>query len=253
MQLTVDNYYLREADMFYMSASQYKRFAACESQAMAVLTGAYRTEQTVPMLVGSYVDAALTDDLDRFKTEHPEILKRDGTLKSDFIQAEQIIERINRDEMFRSYLAGQHQTVMTGKVQSVPWKIKMDSYFPGRCIVDLKVMANFKPVWKNGERLHWISAWGYDLQMAVYQFIEGHHLPVVIAGITKEYEPDMELYGIDQDRLDELMQGVKNTVIRYDLIKKGEVTPDRCELCDWCRSTRKITQLLEYRLDYRMD
>lgn len=253
MQLDVSNYYTRDADLFYMSVSQFKRFEQCPAAAMAALTGSYRTEQTVPMLVGGYVDSALTDDLDRFKTEHPEIFKRDGSLKADFTGADRIIDRINRDDMFRSYLDGQHQTVMTGTVSGVPWKIKMDSYFPGRCIVDLKVMANFKPVWQFGQKLHWIEAWQYDLQMAVYQFIEGHSLPVVIAGITKEDEPDMELYSIEQARLDQVMTEVRNRAVRYDRIKKGEIEATRCETCEWCRRTRKITQLLDYQLDYRMD
>lgn len=253
MQLTIGNYYTRDADMFYMSASQYKRFSQCESAAMAVLAGSYRTESTTPMLVGSYVDAALTDDLERFKTEHPEIYTKTGTLRSDFIQAERIIDRINRDDMFRRYLTGEHQTVMTASIQGVPFKIKMDSYFPDRLIVDLKVMANFKPVWQFGQRLHWIEAWKYDVQLAIYQTVEGHSLPAVIAGITKEDEPDMELYGIDQDRLNQCVTDVKNNVVRYDAIKRGEIEPTCCGLCNYCRQTRKILQVMEYRLDYRMD
>ena len=45
------------------------------------------------------------------------------------------------------------------------FKIKIDSYHEGACIVDLKVMRDFEPVWKEGQgKLHFIEAWGYDIQ-----------------------------------------------------------------------------------------
>jgi len=236
-----------------MSASQYKRFRDCEAAAMAVLTGKYRTETTTAMLIGSYVDAYYSGDLEQFRAANPDIYKRDGSLKAEFVQADQIIARINQDDMMRKYLAGQHQVILTGKIGTVPFKIRMDAYHPGSAIVDLKVMRDFKPIWKRGEKLHWIEAWGYDIQGAIYQAVEGHRLPFIIAAATKEPTTDIELLSISNDHLHDVLNEIKQNAPRFDQIKKGIVEPSRCERCDWCKQTKIITQVTDYQFDNYFD
>lgn len=253
MQLTLDNYYTRDADLFYMSTTQYKRFLECESAAMAVLHGQYKTETSTAMLVGSYVDAYYSGDLEQFTETHPEIFKRDGNLKAEFTQANAIIERIGRDEMMIKYLGGQHQVIKTGKIGGVPFKIRIDSYHPGMAIVDLKVMRDFRPIWKSGQKLHWIEAWGYDIQGAIYQAIEGNNLPFVIAAATKEPVTDIELLLISNERLSDTLKEIKHNVKRFDAIKKGEIEPERCHRCDWCKQTKIITQVTNYEFDDYFD
>ena len=42
------------------------------------------------------------------------------------------------------------------------------------------------PIWVEGQgKIPFVEAWGYDLQAAIYQAIEGNGLPVIIAGATK--------------------------------------------------------------------
>ena len=106
MILTKENYFSADADYEYMGTSQFKQFEKCSATAMAILRGEYIREVTVSMLIGSYVDAYFEGSLDKFKTEHPEIFKRDGSLKSEFVHAEQIIERIERDAFFMKQLSG---------------------------------------------------------------------------------------------------------------------------------------------------
>jgi len=61
--LTPENYYSQEANMQYVSVSQYKDFngttgkLGCEAYAMAKLRGEVEEVSTTPLLVGSYVDA----------------------------------------------------------------------------------------------------------------------------------------------------------------------------------------------------
>ena len=56
-KLTESNYYSKEADLHYMSVSQYKSFMSCEARTMAKLNGEYEEEQSSALLFGSYVDA----------------------------------------------------------------------------------------------------------------------------------------------------------------------------------------------------
>ena len=98
--LTVQNYFSPDANCEYMSVSQFKSFRKCQAAAMAELNGQYQREQTTALLVGSYVDAWFSGEIGQFRMEHPEIFKRDGTLKTDYEQAERIIARVQRDPMF---------------------------------------------------------------------------------------------------------------------------------------------------------
>ena len=100
MILAAENYYSREANEAYMSVSQFKSFERCEAAAMAELRGEYVRQKTTALLVGSYVDAYFEGTLPVFKGQHPEIFKRDGSLKADYIKAEQIIQRCESDPLF---------------------------------------------------------------------------------------------------------------------------------------------------------
>lgn len=71
--LTNENYFSPEMQMEYMGVSQYKDFLDCPARALATIKGEYVPEMTIPMLVGSYVDAYFEGTLDKFTAEHPEI------------------------------------------------------------------------------------------------------------------------------------------------------------------------------------
>ena len=147
MNLTAENYFSQEAQREYMSASQFKAFDRCEASAAAELRGEYVRDESTSLLIGSYIDAYFSGELGQFRMDYPNIFKRDGTLKSEYIQAEDIIQRIESDPMFMKYISGKNQVIMTGEIDGVPVKIKMDSYHPDRAIVDLKIMRDFQPVW----------------------------------------------------------------------------------------------------------
>ena len=124
MKLTKDNYFSPEANMEYMSVSQFKAFDKCEAAAMAELNGEWVREKTPALLVGSYVDAYFEGALDEFKESNPEIFRKDGGLKSEYVKAQKIIERIESDPDFMAMLAGEKQVIKTGVIEGVPVKIK---------------------------------------------------------------------------------------------------------------------------------
>lgn len=245
MKLTKRNYFSKKANLHFMSVSQFKSFSKCQNAALAEVNGKYEREKTTALLVGSYVDSYFEGTLANFIKQNHEIFKKDGTLKADYLQAEAIIKRILKDDLFMEYLSGKNQVIMTGSICGVPIKIKIDSLHPDK-IVDLKVMANFEPV-KDTERgiLPWFEAWGYDLQGAVYQEIvrqnTGKKLPFYLAAATKEKVTDIDIVHIDQESLDFALERFKQDVELFDAIKKGIIEPERCDACPYCKETKVLT------------
>lgn len=246
MILTKRNYYSRKANREYMSVSQFKAFTKCPAAALAELRGDYKREKTTALLVGSYIDSYFEGTLKSFKRQNPEIFKKDGTLKAEYIQAEQIIQRIERDDVFMQHIMGEHQVIMEGKICGVPVKIKIDSLLED-VITDLKIVRDFEDI-RDEECgwLPWYEYWRYDLQGAVYQEIVrqniGMKLPFVLAAATKEKITDIDLLEIDQSDLDMQLDNVKRYIETYDAIKKGIVLPERCEACDYCKSTKILKE-----------
>lgn len=240
------NYYSRNNNIKYCGSSQFKQFLRCPAKTMAILNGEWEEEDSISLLVGSYVDAWFEGTLDAFKKEHPEVFKKDGTLKAEYIKADEIIARISKDELFMKYMGGQKQAIRTGFIEGVPFKIKMDSYHKGKAIVDLKVIKDFQPIWNEdkGIREDFIHYWGYDYQAAIYQAIEGNKLPFYICAVTKEKNPDFEVISIPQAWIDSAMAEIKNEIGIIDAIKRGNIEANRCECCDYCRTTKKLTRVI---------
>lgn len=246
MKLTHRNYFSKKANLEFMGVSQFKSFERCQYTALAEINGEYKREETTALLVGSYVDAHFEGRLEKFKQTYPEIFKRDGTLKAEYIQAEAIIKRIERDKLFSEYMSGKPQVIMTGEISGVPVKIKVDSLHPDK-IVDLKIMRDFESIYVDGKgSVPFFEAWGYDLQAAVYQEIvrqnTGKTLPFYLATATKEKEPDIDIVHINQRSIEYAMDRFTTNVELYDAIKKGIVEPERCGKCDYCKKTKVLTE-----------
>lgn len=247
--LTNENYFDKENQLKYFGSSQFKSFMKCEAATMAGINGELEEPKSVALLVGSFVDAHFEGTLDIFRAQHPGIFTKGGELKSDYRQAEYIIQRIERDEMFMRYMSGKKQVIKTGELFGAPWKIKIDSYHEGKAIVDLKVMKDFEPIWVEGQgKIHFVEAWGYDLQAAIYQAIEGNNLPFFIAAATKQKpEPDIAIMSIPQEDIDIAKSIIQAHIQRFDDVKKGLSEPIRCEKCDYCKRTKVLTEIVSYR------
>lgn len=243
--LTNENYFSQENQMKYFGTSQFKSFMDCEARTMAEIKGEFVRDTSVALLVGSYVDAHFEGTLDLFRAQHPEILKKDGSLKSDYLQADEIINRVEQDEMFMRYMGGQKQVIKTGELFGHPFKIKIDSYHQGKAIVDLKVMRDFEPIYKDGMgKVNFIEAWGYDIQGAIYQAVEGNGLPFIIAGATKQKDAtDIGLYMVPQYKLDSALKIVEHYIDHFADVKSGLIEPKRCEKCAYCRMTKKLKRV----------
>ena len=243
--ITNENYFSPEMSKKFWSNSQFKSFKNCSASAMAELKAEFSREKTKSLLVGSYIDSHFERSLDLFKAQNPDIFTRTGTLRSEFKQAESIIERIEQDERMMKYLDGTKQVIKSGEIEGIPFKIKMDAYHQGKCIVDLKIMKDLKPQWKDGVKLNFIEYWGYDFQAAIYQHIEGNRLPFYFVIATKETTPDIVIIEMSQERMDYCLDIVKNEIDTLNQIKRGNLEPERCEKCSYCRQTKQA-QIITY-------
>jgi hypothetical protein len=258
LKLTPENYYTNEANMQYVSVSQYKEFngttgkMGCEAYAMAKLRGEVEEVTTTALMVGSYVDAYFEGTLPTFSAQHPEIFssrgKTAGELKSEYKQASIMIDRAVKDPVFMQYMAGDKQVIMTGEIEGVPVKIKIDSA-DGRRITDLKTVKSITETFYAkdlGQRLNFCEWWGYDLQAAVYREIyrqnTGDLLPFYICAVSKDKtdnipHPRIKVIEVPPLMMDEKLAEVKNNIVKIQRIKDGDIEPLRCEVCDYCADT----------------
>ncbi len=243
--LTRENYFSPEAEMKFFGSTQVKRFMECEACALATINGEWDEKKSTALLVGGYVDAHFEASLDLYISKNPEMLKKDGTLKSEFLQANEIIARAERDELFMSFMSGEKQVIQTGKIGGHLFKTRIDSFFDDK-LVDLKIMRDFQPIWKDGKRMYFIEAWGYDIQSAIYQAVDaylfGSRKPFFIAGLTKEPVTDMAIFQIPQEIMDNALMQVEESLDRFADIKLGVLAPVRCGSCDYCKSIRVLTE-----------
>lgn len=240
LRLTKKNYHSAEANRQYWSASLIKQMMKCPASAMAM----EEPPPTTALLMGNYVDTALTEPrkLDAFKKEHPEMFKRDGMPKAEFHKAAEMVCRARSDEVFMEYMKGRKQVIRTGRIDGIPFKIKMDVYRKGERIVDLKTVRDMKPGYLSGSgQVTFADVWEWPLQMAIYQAIEGNNLPCYLAVVTKEEPPDLAVVEIPQNMLDFELQWLREKLPYFDAIRQGVIEAPRCECCAYCRRTKRLT------------
>ena len=254
MELNNENYYSQEANLEYMSVSQFKDFMDCEVKALAKLKGEYVEEKSDSLIFGGYIDSYFSGELEQYKEQNKDRLfnSKTGEFKAPFKDIPSVIETIESDPFFLSFHKGQPQVILTGKIGGVLFKAKLDFLFNDK-IVDQKVMKDLKKMWV--EKLHrygdFIENYGYDIQGGVYQELArqrfGEQLPFILAITTKEECPDKALIQIDQEYLDRALEQVKELAPRYDLIKRGLLEPIGCGNCPVCRAKKKLTQVVSYK------
>ena len=246
MELNEKNYYEPSK---YMSASQFKAFLNCEAAALAEADRTYTRETSRALIQGQYVDAYFTGDLEEFRAGHPELFKKDGELKQTYEVCEAAINRIKRDETAMEYLEGEKQVIVTGEIEGVPCKGKLDVLGQNR-IVDLKCMRDFEARYKDGERLDFIRAWGYDIQAYFYTELVRQqykvNLPFYILAVTKEAAPDLMLVELPDWLINSAGEVVRHYIRRFDAIKRHEIEPKRCGRCAYCKETKRIDKPMTY-------
>lgn len=270
MILNEETYYTLEADIAFCSASQYLDFIGrpeipgCEARAMAKLNGEYKEETTKAMLIGSILDTLwelndmpIEEKIQIIGDKFPECMSSKGAtkgeLKTEYKQALQLYQRTLKDELFCQFMSGEKQVIMTGEIEGLPFKIKMDSYIPDVAIVDLKTtqdasMNYRKYIADSGNWETFYRSFAYDTQLAIYREIvrqnTGKTLRCYLACIDKKSHPMPQIIELSPKLLDDALATVKRNVGTIKMLKSGEVKNYcRCEECDYCRDTYKCKVL----------
>ncbi|MEK8133131.1 PD-(D/E)XK nuclease-like domain-containing protein [Paenibacillus filicis] len=261
MKLNKDNYFSLEANRHYMSVSQFKDFAppfgGCEARAMAKLRGEYEEPEKTAFLEGKYVHAWNEGTLPEFKAENPDLYssqgKTAGQLKSNFKHCNTMIEVLESDPLVMKALAGEKEVIMTGELFGIPWKVMLDSYQPEvGLFADLKALKEIDGKWWNKEAQvyeNFLEHYGYIVQMAVYAEVErlksGREqwlIPHMVV-VTKQDPPDHEVMYFDFDDIERALNIIRNHIERVKEVKAGLAESVRCEKCEYCRLTKKITRI----------
>lgn len=264
MQLTKSNYYSPEANLHYMSVSQFKdfvpAFGGCEAKALAKLNGMYEQPPLTAFMEGHYVHSWNEGTLDEFKAKNPDLYSSRGAtagqLKANFQHCNKMIEVLENDPLVMKALAGKKEVIMTASLFGIPWKIMIDSYQPEVGILaDLKALKEIDGKWWNKEAQayeNFIDHYGYNLQMAIYAEVEKKAterdkwlLPHMVV-VTKQDPPDHEILYFDYDAIESGLAIVGRYIGRVITVKSGKEEPIRCEKCDYCRETKKIKRIKHY-------
>ncbi|WP_407346368.1 PD-(D/E)XK nuclease-like domain-containing protein [Lactococcus petauri] len=256
------NYYTLESSLRYWSVSQFKDFKKCQAAAMAKLSGKWQeNSDKTALIVGNYVHSYF-ESLEAHKShieKYHELMisksgKTKGELKASYKVADTMIMALENDKQFMSYYQGEKEVAVTGFVDGVEFKGKIDclnvekGYF-----VDIKTtrLPIDETIWSTefGARLRWFEEYGYVLQMAVYQELlhqtyNKTFLPIIYA-VTKEDIPDTRAIAFKSQEKLNYELGELNLLIRqFDDVKKGTLEPESCGHCDFCKS-HKLSKRIE--------
>lgn len=254
--LNDENYFSQQANQEYISVSQFKSFKMCEAATLAKLHGEWVEEENINLLVGSYVHSHFEGQLDKFKLEHPEIFTKQGTLKSQYQQANKMIQTIDEDEFCKWILEGESEVILQAEVFGAKWKCKMDRYDKvHERFTDLKTTRSFEKVWdpRKGMKVSFAEFWGYDIQIAMYREIEAaavgrdNRLTGYIVAVTKDDFPDKAILSVDLDSINKALKEVEEYVPRILDLKAGKEIPVRCGKCDYCKATKKLDRIVNYK------
>lgn len=266
MDLLGKDYYSAASARRYWSISQYKRFRECEARALAELEGEWEDQRdNTALLVGNMVHSYFEspEAHKKFMDENADAMiskagKTKGQLKADFLVGQRMIERLEADEQFMEYYVGQKEVAVTGEIEGVEFKGKIDclnvekGYF-----VDIKTTKSDidSMVWVQDEasgrniQVRWFEAWGYVLQMAAYKKMlkeqYGKEFTPVIYAVTKESTPDTRAIVFQsQEKLDYELSELSMLIKHLDDVKKGKEEAKPCGHCEYCK-TKALTQRVE--------
>lgn len=254
MELNHDNYFSPEAMMEYMSTSQFKAFESCEAAALANLKGEWLPEDKECFLEGKYFEACICGQKKEFLDSHPEMVSSRGStkgeLKSNSRGIANAVDSFSKQPLIMDVISRcMQQVIVTGVIADIEFKGCIDFFDPltgdG---YDAKLMRDFKKVYStiDGCHVNWYFARGYHYQAAIYRELIrqtfGYTGRQHLIASTKENVPDTAFLQFTDEILDNAMEIVAEFAPRYDAIKRGEVPPNRCEHCDYCKSTKIITE-----------
>ena len=271
MNITPENYHSIEVKREWLSHSQYRRWLECGAAMKAELDGKYTPPMTEALMVGQYVDRAVTvpTEFDAWcKAHEGEIASaKTGKKYAAFAKADALIARVQGDELYWAVVEGcKAQVVLQGEIGKVPWLYMADFLREDAktaTLLDFKTAKGFGDEWTIEEvnmgseyrtvrtRVPWYDAAGYWRQLSVGRFLfHQQHSVFPLCGILAASKPPPDDFlgkprpcGLGawylpegELRFDREISQIKNRLTDIMAWKRGDVPAPACGECDWCRS-----------------
>ena len=261
LQLTQDNYHSIQANLEYMSRSQYKGFVyECEAKEMAKLSGAWVDGPSIAFDIGDYVHSWNDGTQQEFITNHPNMFKQDLSLKSDYLVANKMIACLENDPFAMFYLEGEKDKIMAAEMFGVTWKIRLNvQNIERRRIVDLVTTRSITMKVLDevaNQKVSFVEFYKFPLHAAIYTEVErlamgraaGDWSEFLLVAVSKEKYPDKAVINMRYpDHLNaKLLAGVEVQMPRIIALKAGLVEPLRCRNCDYCRASKVLNGEVNY-------
>ena len=160
--------------------------------------------------------------------------KTKGQLKKEYQQAKDMIDALERQELFRNMMIGtEREVIVTGEIDGVEWKGKIDAlnlekgYF-----IDFKTIRSLENPfdWENGTKQHFIYSREYHLQAAIYQELIkqtfGKSVIPFIWAVDKTDVPAVQLFQPEQGRMEIALDNLKANQGKVLSIINGEKKPE---------------------------
>lgn len=262
LDLLGTDYYSKESAMHYWSVSQFKDFKKCQAAALAKLNCEWEDKQEpTALIVGNYVHSYFesVEAHQKHIEQYKDVMisksgKSKGELKAPYKVADKMIATLENDSQFMNYYVGEKEVAVTGFIEDVEFKGKIDCLNVERgYFVDIKTtrLPIDETVWSSefGTRLRWFEEYGYVLQMAVYQELlrqtYGKEFLPIIYAVTKEEIPDTRAIVFQSKEKLRYELGELGILIQhFNEVKQGHVEPDSCGHCDYCK-TKKLSKRIE--------
>ncbi|SNR96007.1 PDDEXK-like protein of unknown function [Anaerovirgula multivorans] len=260
MKLLRNDYFSTEANRKFMSVSQYKAFLDCEARTMAELNKEHHREEKECFIEGKYLHAWNEGKLEEFKLENPSLNssrgETKGQLKANYKILNEMIKTLETDKLCMMALEGEKEVVMTAELFGIPWKIMIDNYNPSKKrFSDLKAVQSLHKRHynhKEGISQNFVEFYGYTTQIAVYSeviristsmvdYMEG-----LLVAATKENPPDKAVISFDVDTIEHELMKIESNIERIIKVKNGDLEPESCGRCDFCKSNKKLTGVIHY-------
>lgn len=141
-----------------------------------------------------------------------------------------------------------HSRILEGEIGGIAFKGELDLDFEGT-IYDVKTTSGIhKKCWskKKHKYVGFAENWSYHFQAAIYrelwnQNFEGEAPEYYLIAVEKADKPYARLINMRyKDDYEENLKYVASKARYYAEIKKGFV-PDRCEECDYCKQSYRVS------------
>ena len=241
-----------------MSATVFKKFVACQAEALAEIKGEWtpNRDQT-PLLVGNYLHSYFESEEahERFLDKHADQVFRNKERTKQYKvydDADKMIHTLASDRKFQDLYQGEKESIVTGRIAGVPWMGKLDCLnLENGYFVDLKTTRELdNRYWDSRERrwVPFVLAYDYQLQMVVYRELVKQQygiecVPLIVA-ITKQDPPDKAVITIPDDYMEDAMWRIKDQLPHFESVINGDENPVPCGKCDYCRGHKQLDDII---------